>query len=208
MARHTGVLIKFIADENIKIFAEIGIQFGTNLTKILSSSSGPLIKEYWAIDSWGIDAQGAVAPYFQKWGWIQTAKDWLDLYEGVCQQMSYLKQLRVIKLHSIEAAKLFPNEYFDMVYIDADHSYPAVTQDIKAWFPKVKNGGILGGHDYNKPSVRKAVDEQLTGVWEPPRPEPRKNTKIWLKRRQKTDKVEQQPVFKPVTKNDLWVRNR
>lgn len=203
MARHTGVLIKLIQEENIKIFAEIGVQFGVNLHKILLSPSKKIIEEYWAIDSWGTGSS-----QIPRDGMIITAENWHDLYKGVNQFMLEFKQVRVIRLPSIEAAGLFPDKYFDMVYIDANHSYPAVTQDIKSWLPKVKIGGILGGHDYNKEAVRKAVDEQLTEVWEAPRPEPRKNTKVWFKRRLETDKIEQQPIFKPMDKSELWAKNK
>ena len=40
------------------------------------------------------------------------------------------------------------DEYFDLVYIDADHTYESVKDDIAAWFPKVKPGGWITGHDY------------------------------------------------------------
>jgi hypothetical protein len=36
----------------------------------------------------------------------------------------------------------------DFVYLDADHTYEAVKADIAAWWPKVRVGGTLGGHDY------------------------------------------------------------
>jgi predicted O-methyltransferase YrrM len=50
----------------------------------------------------------------------------------------------------------------DMVFVDGDHSYAGVTNDLLAWMPKVKPGGILACHDYHSPSlfdVRRAVDE-------------------------------------------------
>lgn len=48
---------------------------------------------------------------------------------------------------------------FDMIYIDADHSYESVKNDISVWFNKVKPGGIICGHDYFMDDVKKAVDE-------------------------------------------------
>jgi hypothetical protein len=76
-----------------------------------------------------------------------------------------------------------------MVYIDANHLYEAVTVDIKTWLPKVKIGGILGGHDFNLQGVRDAVRDNLTGVWDaPPQPGRRglnvARTLVWLKRRE------------------------
>lgn len=204
MARHSGALIELIEKEKIEIFAEIGIQFGDNLRKILYSPN--MIKEYWAIDSWGIDSSNNRIPYMSKHGWIKTPEDWQSVYRSVCQQMIHFKQLHVIKSSSVEAADLFPDGYFDMVYIDADHSYLGVFEDIKAWIPKVKINGILGGHDYNKRSVRKAVRKQLTEVWEPP-PSSRGSTKIWLKRRVGTDEVEKRAVLGYVNKKSLWLKN-
>ena len=166
MPRHTGILINLIRDEKIKVFAEIGIAYGKNLKKILQSESGPMIKEYWAVDPWDPILNSGPR----------------DGYENTCQLIPYFKQLHVIRLCSVDAAELFPTQYFDMVYIDANHSYEAVVQDIQAWLPKVKIGGILGGHDYNMSSVRRAVNELLPNAWEPP-PAPRGSTKVWLYRK-------------------------
>jgi len=43
---------------------------------------------------------------------------------------------------------LIPDESLDFCYIDADHSYRAVSDDIRLWFPKIKKEGLLGGHDF------------------------------------------------------------
>lgn len=43
---------------------------------------------------------------------------------------------------------LFADESLDFVYIDANHAYDYVKEDIKKWFKKVKKGGIVSGHDY------------------------------------------------------------
>ncbi len=66
-----------------------------------------------------------------------------------------------IRMDSIEASKLYEDNSIDFVYIDADHSYEAVKNDINAWLPKVKPNGILAGHDYPMLSVREAVHETL-----------------------------------------------
>jgi len=60
-----------------------------------------------------------------------------------------------------EAAALYDDAIFDFVFIDAEHTYEGVRDDIAAWRSKVKPGGLLCGHDYdeNFVGVRKAVDE-------------------------------------------------
>lgn len=50
--------------------------------------------------------------------------------------------------HSLRAARLFEPGSVDAVYLDADHSRVAVEADIAAWWPVVRPGGWLGGHDY------------------------------------------------------------
>lgn len=49
---------------------------------------------------------------------------------------------------STEAAPSFPDGSLDFVYIDAQHHYEAVVEDIETWFPKVRVGGVVAGHDY------------------------------------------------------------
>ncbi len=58
------------------------------------------------------------------------------------------KAVNIVKLESSEAAKLYPDGYFDFAYLDADHSYQAVKEDLALWYPKVRNGGIICGHDF------------------------------------------------------------
>lgn len=66
---------------------------------------------------------------------------------------------RIIREKSVDASKLFADESLDMVLIDAAHDYVSVTEDISAWYPKIKKNKILAGDDYGWESVKKAVDD-------------------------------------------------
>lgn len=64
--------------------------------------------------------------------------------------------------HTSEAAVWMLNkEILDFVYIDANHAYEYVKQDIEMWWDKIKKGGVLGGHDMSasSPGVCRAVVE-------------------------------------------------
>ena len=69
-----------------------------------------------------------------------------------------------IRLTSTEASNLYADNSLDFVFIDANHSYKFIKDDIKHWYPKVKKGGILAGHDYwsDSPGVIQAVDEFIS----------------------------------------------
>ena len=65
-------------------------------------------------------------------------------------------------MYSTEAISNVQDNSLDLVFIDANHDYLFVKQDIELWKKKVKQGGIIAGHDYNYPGitgVKKAVDE-------------------------------------------------
>lgn len=56
----------------------------------------------------------------------------------------------MIRATSEVGANIFADESLDFAYIDANHAYAFVKQDIALWWPKVKKGGWLCGHDYIK----------------------------------------------------------
>lgn len=65
----------------------------------------------------------------------------------------------LIEEPSVTAAKQFNLNFFDLVFIDAEHTYKAVKEDIATWYPLVNYGGILCGHDYSMTDITKAVNE-------------------------------------------------
>lgn len=84
----------------------------------------------------------------------------------------YIKKYRVanrIKLllqDSIKAANLYDDGSVDFVYLDTEHSYERVSEEIKAWYSKVKPQGTIGGDDFNwndrgDGGVRRAIEEQF-----------------------------------------------
>ena len=59
----------------------------------------------------------------------------------------YSEKLVWVKNFSSEAV-IEINESVDFVYIDGNHQLEFVTEDIENYFPLVRQGGILGGHDF------------------------------------------------------------
>jgi hypothetical protein len=85
-------------------------------------------------------------------------EDYNDMSNIGLNQDAYVEAMRsinefrnrayMLRCLSKQAVDLFPDESLDFVYIDANHEYSYVVEDIKLWYPKVKKGGIVAGHDY------------------------------------------------------------
>lgn len=84
-----------------------------------------------------------------------------DIYQEFLTNIEPVKNIITpYRMLSHEAAELFNDESLDFVFIDASHDYDNVMIDLKAWYPKVKKGGVFAGHDYPSwDGVRRAVDE-------------------------------------------------
>ena len=162
-------LINLIKENNCKKVAEIGIFKGRTMRKVLRNrETFNTIEEYWAIDPFTVltHYKSYKEKGFHRLGKF-TDEQWKWAYNKVLSYMAWFPQLKVVKLTSEEAAKLFPNHYFpkgyfDLIFIDGDHTYEAVKQDIQLWQPLLIPEGILCGHDYSErhyPGVKRAVDE-------------------------------------------------
>ena len=90
-----------------------------------------------------------------------------DIYEETKANLKPLTDLGVVNLiksHSLDIVGTYEDESLSLCFIDGSHEYEDVKADLIAWLPKVKNGGVLAGHDYdnpNHPGVRMAADEVL-----------------------------------------------
>jgi len=138
----------------IKI-AEIGVEYGGFTDTYFS-----IEHEIHLIDMWQTDGNDY---YFSsRPGQVE------DGYSTILNKYGNLNNVKIVKMKSLDASKLYYDNYFDWIYIDADHSYQSVKEDIIYWFPKLKEGGMISGHDidpspydlnFEKYGVNKAVYE-------------------------------------------------
>jgi len=81
------------------------------------------------------------------------------LYNEFLANLEPVKQyVTPVRMTSTEAAATYADNTLDFVFIDAQHDYDSVHADILAWWPKVKIGGIIAGHDYNPGPDENGVD--------------------------------------------------
>jgi hypothetical protein len=74
-----------------------------------------------------------------------------------------------VKADSLMGASLVPNDC-DFILIDADHAFEAVAADIATYWPKVKPGGVLVGHDYSDAfaECKAAWEDVIVCRWQTP----------------------------------------
>lgn len=153
-------LIKIVEDNQKPgmVVAEIGCWDGgttQNYVEIIKRNNGKLIVVDWFCGSHGVNGLHAYQPgnhdqIYNEFVRKINAKGCMDI-------------TTIYKETSIYAVTKIPDRSIDIVYIDADHRYSAVKTDILIWISKVKNDGLLCGHDYdNCPQyLNKFSQEQL-----------------------------------------------
>ena len=133
------------------IGAEIGVYKGSYSSQMVNYFKNRGFEiELYLIDPWKIDQN------YKEYG----TDDLNIAYEIVKNKFKNNHNVKIIRLDSYNASIKFENEHFDFVYIDGNHDYNFVKQDLNIWFPKLKNKGFLFGDDYSRPyGVQKAVAE-------------------------------------------------
>ena len=58
------------------------------------------------------------------------------------------EKIDVCRNFTTSCAPLYADGHFDFIYVDARHDYKGALVDMEAWWPKLKEGGIMAGHDY------------------------------------------------------------
>lgn len=129
---------------------ELGVSYGFNLVYFLDELHN--ISKVYAIDPYSPYDDGPGGYVDQ-----ETIDKVKDLF---LQNIEiYKHKVQFINLPSLDAHHDIPNNSLDYIFIDGDHSYKAVSNDIKFYYSKVKSGGIFAGHDYNLSDVKQAVSE-------------------------------------------------
>jgi len=130
------------------VAAEIGVYEGVNARYMLLSNPNMKLILVDAWDNLTVYTGGPVqAPAFCK------------LVKAAAQfNIAGFPNVLFANKNSEDAVEDFPDEVFDYVYIDGDHMYQAALKDMQLWYPKVKTGGILGGHDVAMKEVSGALD--------------------------------------------------
>lgn len=72
-----------------------------------------------------------------------------EFFEEAMKRMEPWKEkIHVCRNYTTNCVEKYEDEYFDFIYVDARHDFKGVWEDIVHYWPKLKSGGIMAGHDY------------------------------------------------------------
>lgn len=150
--RRWEVLAGLCQQMSAKTFVELGCKEGRTTGFLLHNL--PDLRVI-AIDPWAPVANSAED--YANWDYAQIERDfWTNVGE-------HKRRVVMHRSTSLEAIRHFSKNSLDIVFIDAGHDYENALADIKAWWPLVREGGYLCGHDYNHgwPGVMRAVAQSF-----------------------------------------------
>ena len=151
MAGRATVLLGLLRDKKPVVGAEVGVQAGDTSIQLLKGL--PSLKRLYCVDAWR---------WYPEYDHDRCPTDktggrWPDQELLDAARETFLRrmiaggfQARVVMMpmFSVDAAEQVADASLDFVFLDANHSYEFVRQDIELWRPKVRRGGLLAGHDY------------------------------------------------------------
>ena len=138
--------------------AEIGVHLGQSFLTLLQTC--PNISKLYGVD-----------PYVQ---YVDYLKEDGQSYDPMVVDEKEIEYIKLVSYHNQKfsghkdkivfyemdgnaASKKVKDKSLDFIFIDSYCSFEQAKNDIKVWYPKVKDGGIFAGHDWNMPLVRLAV---------------------------------------------------
>lgn len=134
-----GGISNYITQLSSPKICEVGVRFGNHFRQVFTKNVELAV----AVDPWRLfESQDCDpdAPY--------TQQDLDNQHDNFIKSFDGDKRVVVERNVSVDAAKKYPDNYFDFVYIDGNHKYEHCKNDLNAWWSKVKVGGVLAGHDY------------------------------------------------------------
>ncbi len=130
----TDLIEDYVTPESL--IAEIGSFKG-----ISSEAFALFCKQIYCIDWWGSNPE--------YWWNVSIGDEINKAEENFDQLLKKYPNIKKYKGASLDMVSKFPDEYLDLIYIDADHDETNFKQDLESWSTKVKPNGIISGHDYS-----------------------------------------------------------
>ena len=135
-----GEIPHVLQEEQLRVGVEVGVFRGGFSNWMLSN--WPACTRYYMVDLWSAQNN------YRQMDNATTTKNLERMEEARRNVARFGSKAVLVRKSSVEAAAQFDDASIDFVYLDARHTYDAVMEDLEAWWPKVRPGGIVAGEDY------------------------------------------------------------
>lgn len=129
-----------------RLFRELGFKKGVEIGVYKGLYSKVLCKMIAGLELYCVDPWEAYDGYVEQQH--EKGQENLNNYFEIAKERLKDFNCHFIRKYSSEAVKDFADESLDFVFIDGNHSFEYVVEDIAKWSKKVRKGGIVAGHDY------------------------------------------------------------
>eukprot|EP00741_Cyanophora_paradoxa_P010724 tig00020538_g10366.t1 len=143
----------------VGVGAEVGVQRALHAEDIMLSWGG---RRLVLIDAW----HSAHETAYEDTADVPLPDHEANMAQAQRRMAPFAPRVEFLREWSLKAASKYPDSHFDFIYLDARHDYEGIRDDIVAWYPKLRSGGILAGHDWldghfmgTQYGVRRAVGE-------------------------------------------------
>ena len=130
----------YCEDSKYKVGAELGVKLGEFAHHTLSQWTS--CTTYVLVDLW------AHQENYKDIANVDDEQQEDTMAKALSTLGPFRDKLEVCRNYTTVCATQYPDNFFDYVYVDARHDYKGVSEDLDAWWPKLKDGGIFSGHDY------------------------------------------------------------
>ena len=133
-------LATLLQSEELTRGVEIGVRrgdFAVHNLRVWKKCTYYLLVDVWAHQASYVD--GANVNHDEQESLFQTVRH---------NTKPFADKVHFCRNFSLACASVIPNLSLDFVYVDARHDYKGCLEDLKAYWPKLRNGGIMAGHDY------------------------------------------------------------
>lgn len=135
-----GELAFVLQEERLKIGVEVGVFRGGFSGWMLSHWKA--CERYYMVDLW------APQQHYRQMDAAGLGENLQRMEAARANVARFGAKAVLLRKSSVQAAATFEDGSLDFVYLDARHTYDAVMEDMEAWWPKLRRGGILAGEDY------------------------------------------------------------
>lgn len=141
--RYREQIGSILEDENFKVGAEVGVQRGIFSSALLKRWKSA--RHFTLVDVWTQQENYFDGANYNNSAQLGFKAEALKRVENFSKMGVFID---VCHGFSLKCTRRYRKEFFDFIYVDARHDYNGVMEDLQAWWPLLKSGGIMAGHDY------------------------------------------------------------